>query len=100
MLLCSYEKVSGYNERTGEVREARGLLLADRPHSSTPAVSMLILAGAPRALRSFGPIEPSLTVTNWLPAWPSAARPPSRQVFSNNNGQQRQHYLEKAASEK
>jgi len=44
LFLCVYVKVSGFNERTAEVRGARGLHLPDRLHNSKPAVSMLILA--------------------------------------------------------
>lgn len=47
LCLSLYVKVSGFNERTAEVRRVRGLHLPDRRHDSEPAVSMLILAGAP-----------------------------------------------------
>lgn len=82
--LSRHVKVSGFNEKAAEVRPARGLHLPDRPHDSKPAVSMLILAGAPRALPPLARRGP-LTVTNWLPAWSSAV--PYRTVPSNNNGQ-------------
>lgn len=82
--LSLHVKVSGFNEKAAEVRPARGLHLPDRPHDSKPAFSMLILAGAPRALPPLARRGP-LTVTNWLPAWSSAV--PYRTVPSNNNGQ-------------
>lgn len=46
IILCVC-KGQWFNERTAEVRGARGLHLSDRPHNSKPAVSMLILAQAP-----------------------------------------------------
>lgn len=89
-----YVKVSGFNERTAEVRRARGLHLPDRHHDSRPAVSMLILARVP----SFGSVRSSLTVTNWLPARPSAG--PHLTVPSNNNGQQKRCCLDNGPPDK
>lgn len=47
---------------------------------------------------SFGLARPSLTVTNWLPARPSAG--PHLTVPSNNNGEQRQHCLDNGSPDK
>ena len=47
---------------------------------------------------SFGSVWSSLTVTNWLPARPSAV--PHLTVPSNNNGQQRQCCLDNGPPDK